>query len=99
PIAPAPLSLHDALPIWVAPAHGSCTVVAVPTPSSRANVRRRGDRPLRTLSDQALSPLPINERPRVVDALRLRRPVEDQAGLDSQDRKSTRLNSSHVKTS
>ena len=70
----------------VAPAHGSCTVVAVPTPSSRANVRRRGDRPLRTLSDHALSPLPINERPRVVDALRLRRPVEDQAGLDSRGR-------------
>lgn len=62
---------------------GPAPAVLVPTPSARANVRRRGDRPLQTLTRRCLDPLPPSIRPRVVDALRLRRAVADQAGLDS----------------
>ena len=62
--------------------------VVVPTPSGRSNVRRRGDRPLHLLTRACLDPLPTSERPRLVDALRLRRAVADQAGLDSLGRAS-----------
>jgi predicted amidophosphoribosyltransferase len=65
------------------PATASSRVVAVSAPSSRANVRRRGDRPLRALAHQALRAVPAMARPRVVDALQLQRSVADQAGLDS----------------
>src|SRR5690606_8425824 len=64
------------------PLHPAGRVVAVSTPSSRANVRRRGDQPLRALTHQALRAVPVTERPRVVDALELQRSVADQAGLD-----------------
>lgn len=62
--------------------------ILVPAPSGRSNVRRRGDRPLHILTRRCLDPLPPRERPRVVDALRLRRAVADQAGLDSRARSS-----------
>lgn len=62
---------------------GSGSVVAVPVPSARANVRRRGDRPLALLLGAALRPIPRSLRPRVLPVLRLGRPVADQAGLDS----------------
>ncbi|USQ75284.1 ComF family protein [Ornithinimicrobium cryptoxanthini] len=67
--------------------HAAAPVV-VPAPSGRSNVRRRGDRPLHLLTRRCLDPLPASERPRVVDALRLRRAVADQAGLDSLGRAS-----------
>lgn len=58
-------------------------VVVVPAPSAASNVRRRGDRPLDLLARSALRQLPPGVRPPLVPALRLRRPVADQAGLDS----------------
>lgn len=60
--------------------------VVVPAPSGRSNVRRRGDQPLRLLIRRALAALPPEDRPPVVPALRLARPVADQAGLDSRAR-------------
>ncbi|WP_109474227.1 ComF family protein [Ornithinimicrobium cavernae] len=60
--------------------------VLVPAPSARVNSRRRGDHPLRTLLRQAVRALPRAARPPQVPALRLCRPVADQAGLDSRGR-------------
>ena len=58
-------------------------IIIVPAPSARGNVRRRGDRPLVLLARGALGSLPREVRPPLVQALRLRRAVADQAGLDS----------------
>lgn len=60
--------------------------VLVPAPSGRSNVRRRGDQPLHLLIRRALAAVPAGDRPPVVPALRLARPVADQAGLDSRAR-------------
>lgn len=57
--------------------------VVVPVPSGRANVRRRGDRPLQELTRRALRSLPPATRPPLVPALRLTRTVQDQSGLHS----------------
>lgn len=57
--------------------------IVVPVPSARANVRRRGDRPLQDLARLATRAIPPPVRPPVVPALRLVRRVADQAGLHS----------------
>lgn len=64
---------------------GSSPLV-VPAPSGRANTRRRGDHPLTVVTRSTLCRIPPGERPPLVPALRLSRPVADQAGLDSRHR-------------
>jgi predicted amidophosphoribosyltransferase len=82
PLPGGPLS-GDPLPSGQLP---DGPVIVVPAPSARGNVRRRGDRPLELLARGALRSLPRPMRPPLVQALRLRRPVADQAGLDSRGR-------------
>ena len=60
--------------------------VVVPAPSGRANIRRRGDQPLASLTRSALRRIPTGARPQLVPVLRLGRAVADQAGLDSRRR-------------
>lgn len=78
--------LGETLLAAILSAPGHLPLVLVPIPSAAANVRRRGDRPLQSLTTRALSVLPTADRPPVVAALRLRRAVADQARLDSRDR-------------
>ena len=73
--------------------------VVVPVASGRANVRRRGDRPLLDLARRALHPLPPQLRPPVVPALRLVRRVADQAGLHSSARAANLLGAMTVAAS
>lgn len=61
-------------------ARGDRPVLVVPTPSSRAALRRRGDAPLRAVARRAVRGFAPSEAA-VADALRLRRRVLDQAGL------------------
>lgn len=67
---------------------GASPVLVVPVPSSRSALRRRGDAPLGVLARGAGARLPRSEGPGipVLDALRLARPVADQAGLDHRQR-------------
>ena len=62
---------------------GNGPVFVVPVPSSPSAVRRRGDAPLELLTGAALRHLGLTTRDLIVSpALRLRRRVADQAGLD-----------------
>ena len=61
-------------------ASGLGPVLVVPTPSSRAARRRRGDAPLRAVARRAARGFGRSEVV-LADALRLRRRVLDQAGL------------------
>lgn len=70
-------------------ASGNWPVFVVPVPSSPAAVRRRGDAPLETLTRAAVRDASLSSRELVVaPALRLRRRVADQAGLDHRERAS-----------
>src|SRR5690606_40521285 len=84
------LSLHDALPISRAPTHRTC-IPCGPRPDSAHGIHVRRE------TFGALRP----RRPRDPGALRPRRPETFGARLrrPETDRKSTRLNSSHVKIS
>ncbi len=74
-------STSTAAPAGSADGHPEQAVV-VPVPTSAAARRRRGDRPLTALARQAASADPVlGTRLVVVDALRIRRRVHDQAGL------------------
>lgn len=59
---------------------GGGPVLVVPTPSSRAALRRRGDAPLRRVARRATLGYAPSEVV-VLEVLRLRRSVQDQAGL------------------
>lgn len=61
-------------------------LVAVPVPCSPTSRRTRGDRPLRALVGRALRLLPAEHSPLLLDALRVSRRVEDQAGLGAAER-------------
>jgi len=66
---------------------GNGPVLVVPVPSSPAAVRRRGDAPLELLTRAAVGHSARSEHELVVaPALRLRRRVADQSGLDSRQR-------------
>jgi predicted amidophosphoribosyltransferase len=68
-------------------ASGNGPVLVVPVPSSPSAVRRRGDAPLELLSHAAIRQLGLTEREVLfAPALRLRRRVADQAGLDHRQR-------------
>ena len=68
---------------------GNGPVFVVPVPSSPTAVRRRGDAPLELLTATAVRALGLSERELIVTpALRLRRRVADQAGLDHRQRAS-----------
>ena len=68
-------------------ASGNGPVFVVPVPSSPAAVRRRGDAPLELLTGAAVRGLGLSEGELIVTAaLRLRRRVADQAGLDHRQR-------------
>ena len=68
-------------------ASGNGPVFVVPVPSSRAAVRRRGDSPLGLLTRAAVGEMGLTSRELIVSpALRLRRRVADQAGLDHTQR-------------
>ena len=68
-------------------ASGNGPVLAVPVPSSGASLRRRGDAPLLRLLGDACSSLDPAQRLLLpAPALRLRRRVADQAGLDHRAR-------------
>jgi predicted amidophosphoribosyltransferase len=60
-------------------------VLVVPVPSSRAARRRRGDAPLAALAAKAVADFDVGEV-LVVEALRQRRRVADQAGLGARER-------------
>jgi predicted amidophosphoribosyltransferase len=68
--------------------HRNGPVFVVPVPSSRSAVRRRGDSPQTLLTRSAAEQTGRSERELVVisTALRLRRRVADQAGLDHRQR-------------
>lgn len=85
PLLAVPLVVAlDALPGRRAAVAGG--PVVVPVPSSRTSRRRRGDLPLHALAARATRLLPAGQRPLVVEALRVRRRVADQAGLGAQAR-------------
>jgi predicted amidophosphoribosyltransferase len=66
---------------------GNGPVFVIPVPSSAAAVRRRGDAPLELLTREAVRQVGLSERELIVtSALRLRRRVADQAGLDQRQR-------------
>ena len=68
-------------------ASGNGPVFVVPVPSSPAAVRRRGDAPLELLTRAAVREVGLSSRELIVcPALRLRRRVADQAGLDHRQR-------------
>src|SRR5665811_2300255 len=68
---------------------GNGPVFVVPVPSSPAAVRRRGDAPLELLTRAAVREVGLSSRELIVSpALRLRRRVADQAGLDHRQRAS-----------
>lgn len=68
-------------------ASGNGPVFVIPVPSSPAAVRRRGDAPLELLTRAAVRQVGLSERELIVSsALRLRRRVADQAGLDHRQR-------------
>lgn len=93
--------LRDGLAVALAasPAHrsalaGGDPVLVVPAPSARASVRRRGEHRvsrLARLACAAAGPL------QVLDALRLGRRVEDQAGLDAARRFRNLAEAVHVR--
>ena len=66
---------------------GNGPVFVVPVPSSPSAVRRRGDAPLELLTGAAVREVGLTPRELIVSpALRLRRRVADQAGLDHRQR-------------
>jgi predicted amidophosphoribosyltransferase len=68
-------------------ASGNGPVFVVPVPSSRSAIRRRGDAPLELLTRAAVAQTARSAREVIVSpALRLRRRVADQAGLDHRQR-------------
>ena len=68
-------------------ASGNGPVFVIPVPSSPAAVRRRGDAPLELLAREAVRQVGLSGRELVLaPALRLRRRVADQAGLDHSHR-------------
>ncbi|MBN0045925.1 ComF family protein [Streptomyces actuosus] len=70
-----------------AAASGGTPVLLVPVPSARRAVRARGHDPVRRIALAAAGELRRRGVPaRVIGALRQRRPVADQAGLDFQQR-------------
>lgn len=70
-------------------ASGNGPVFVVPVPSSPAAVRRRGDEPLDLLARAAVREVGLSSRDLIVSsALRLRRRVADQSGLDHRQRAS-----------
>lgn len=66
-------------------AKGNGPVLVVPAPTSRQARRRRGDAPLLALARQAVDGYATSEVV-AADALRLRRRVADQAGLNARER-------------
>lgn len=70
-------------------------VLVVPAPSAPGTARARGDRPVEALARRAVVGLDPHEA-RVVDLLRLRRGVRDQATLGGDDRRANLAGSMHV---
>jgi len=80
-------------------ASGNGPVFVVPVPSSPAAVRRRGDAPLDLLARAAVREVGLSSRDLIVSpALRLRRRVADQSGLDHRQRASNVESAMQVRT-
>src|SRR5690606_41407215 len=97
PPVPPTLSLHDALPISLGPGERIVVSGATTVTSRQADLRWTGD--LRV--DEGLIELRGGEAPRLPDdVVIVGREQERAASVNTgTDRKSTRLNSSHVKIS
>ncbi|WP_320780022.1 ComF family protein [Streptomyces sp. CRN 30] len=89
-VGPAPAGRRDATAVPPVAQGGAAVrepVLLVPVPSSRGAVRARGHDPARRIALAAAGELRRTGTPaRVLGVLRQRRPVADQAGLDSRQR-------------
>src|SRR5690606_39600402 len=96
PLLSIPLSLHDALPISDLPREHRCDAGAGVRPARLLGIRLRGRRTV-AASQHRLPGATI--RTIIKDACNLYRPIGPVPRFGTLDRKSTRLNSSHVKIS